>query len=528
MKIKIGKNIFITAIITLIILCSSIIFIKNNEGKDINELQKKDEKYYSKTLNLAIYNFDTINPLLSENKSVIQISNLIFEPLIGVEENYKITYKLAKECAKISDTSYIVKLDESAQWQDGTSVTSKDVEFTVNFIKNNNSIYKNQVENITNIGILDELTFKINLDRNIQFFEYYLTFPILQKNMYNDKDINDRSIVPIGTGMYKISKIAENSIILEKNNNYNHLYQDINIDTIKILLCKNMEEIYQNFKIGNIDLIHTNSSGFQKELGKIGYNLKEFKGRQFDFLAFNCNNEILNDKEIRKAISYGINQEEILYEIYNQDGYIANWPIDFGSFIYKNENINNYDVEAAKKILEDSGWRYKYNKWQKYDENGRRYVLEFDLVVLESDITKNKVCEEIKNQLEQIGIIININRFSYEDYKEKIKQKDFEIMFIEIINGFSPCVDYFYGLENFANYKNSEVFEIINEINNIQDQKVLKEKYDRLIQITSDEVPYIGISRNKEYIILNPKFGGEIEENSYNIFSKIITWHVTI
>ena len=476
MRKNIGKYIFITITSTLFILCIGMLFINNNEGKDIFYEENILSLEYSRTLNLAIYNFDTINPLITKNKSVIQIGNLIFEPLIALGDNYKITYKLAKECAKISDESYIVKLDENAKWQDGKDFTSADVEFTVNLIKNNDSIYKNQVQDIKNIEILDKHTIKINLNTKIQFFEYYLTFPILQKDMYIDKNLDDKTIIPVGTGMYKINNISDEKIVLEKNSIYNKETKKNKIDNIKILLCKNMDEIYQNFKIGNIDMIHTNSIRYQKELGEIGYNLKEFKGRNYDFLSLNCESPVLKEIEVRNAIFHAINKEDILSRVYDNNGYIADFPIDFGCYICENDSAyNSYNQELSKKILQDSGWEYIYKGWQKNDESGKKIFLDLDLDVLATDHIKIKVCEEIKRQLEQIGIILNINKLSYEKYIKAIENKDYDIIYMGITNGFSPCVEFFYNVQNIANYKNTEVISIINEINNVQDEKILKE-----------------------------------------------------
>ena len=53
-----------------------------------------------KDLRLGISNFDSINPLLSNNKEVLNIDKLIFEPLITIDENYKTSLCLATECSK--------------------------------------------------------------------------------------------------------------------------------------------------------------------------------------------------------------------------------------------------------------------------------------------------------------------------------------------------------------------------------------------------------------------------------------------
>ena len=135
MKEKVGKYIFITVVSSLIIISLFIFFKSQNEASNNISNNTEDNQFkYSKTLNLSICNYDNINPLISKNKDVINISKLIFEPLVTLDENYRIEYLLAKECAKISDKSYLIKLNTEAKWQDGKNLTSKDVEFTINLI----------------------------------------------------------------------------------------------------------------------------------------------------------------------------------------------------------------------------------------------------------------------------------------------------------------------------------------------------------------------------------------------------------
>lgn len=44
---------------------------------------------YSKEITIGISNYDNINPILTNNKEIINISKLVFEPLISLGEEYK-------------------------------------------------------------------------------------------------------------------------------------------------------------------------------------------------------------------------------------------------------------------------------------------------------------------------------------------------------------------------------------------------------------------------------------------------------
>ena len=72
-----------------------------------------------------------------------------------------------------------------------------------------------------------------------------------------------------------------------------------------------MGEAFNSFKIGNIDVLNTSNANFQDYIGTIGFNKIEYPGREFDFLALNCTDTILQDSSVRKALGYAIQTKTI-------------------------------------------------------------------------------------------------------------------------------------------------------------------------------------------------------------------------
>ena len=59
----------------------------------------------------------------------------------------------------------------------------------------------------------------------------------------------------------------------------------------------------------------------------MGYNKKQYEGREYDFLALNCEDTILKYKEVRQAINYAIDKENIVASVYNNNYSVANFPL---------------------------------------------------------------------------------------------------------------------------------------------------------------------------------------------------------
>ena len=61
---------------------------KEPEENQVSEVKETNETV--KELNLGIAEFDTINPILSNNKYVQEITKIIYDSLFEVDEQYKI------------------------------------------------------------------------------------------------------------------------------------------------------------------------------------------------------------------------------------------------------------------------------------------------------------------------------------------------------------------------------------------------------------------------------------------------------
>ena len=526
MKSNFFKYIFILFVISIIIFTIYIFYFKEDEIQ--NEIVENtiEDVAEIKDLRLGISNFDTINPLLSNNKEVLNIDKLIFEPLLTINENYKIEYCLATECSKTSNTSYVIKIDNNRKWHDGSPLIAKDIQFTIDRLKEGKSIYSYNVEKVSSVEILDADKVKINLSEEVPFFEYNLTFPILPNNYYLGQDFYTSTKVPIGTGMFKISSIDNAGITLVKNEKWwNKKNVNSKIEEIQIKLYTEIGEIYNSFKLGNIDIFTTSNLNLEQYIGTIGYSKTEFKGREFDYLAFNCEDNVLKNIEVRKAISQAIDKSNIVSSIYNNQYYISDFPLDYGNYVYNKENVSSgYNIEQAKNTLTNNGWEYKYNRWQK-TENYRTTRLNLTLTVNSSNANRVLVAENIKNQLAQIGIKVTINKVSDNNYKRILENKNYQMILTGIYNSYSPNIETFFGNNNLQNYQNDEINKILTEVKEIKDEKTLKEKYNKIIQIYEAERPFIGLYRNKQTVVKSQNLSGEIISNNYFSYYNLEEWN---
>lgn len=338
MKEKTIEIIFFTIIIFLIILAIYFL-VKNNNTLAKNIRIKKQEEIIDNNINLGITDFDNLNPILSKNQDVQYISKLVYEPLINITIDFRLEAGLAKEWAMLDDKTYLILLNDEKKWHDASLFSAKDVEYTVNYIKGQDSIYQDNVKNIERIEVINDYTIKIHLFEKEDDFEYMLCFPIVCEKEN------------IGTGKYKVLSQSDEIIEIADTKSSN---------TFTIKIYKNVKDLYNAFNNKQIDIITTKKSNYKTILGEIGYNKQKIYGRNFEYLKLNLNNKIFENQEVFEAISLAINKNEIIYKAYDgehTDNMKAEFPLQYGSYLYDNNIKYNYDINKAKKILEDAGWK---------------------------------------------------------------------------------------------------------------------------------------------------------------------------
>lgn len=523
------KYIFIVFVIVLISITAYILINNRKETLSAAELDQTSKVSNIQTdLRLAIAGFDTMNPILSKNRNVQEISKIIYEPLINLNQYYEKEYCLASEVAKTDNLTYIVKLNEKATWSDGTKVTASDIKFTVDMIKADglSSIYEENVRAISGLEYLDENTLQISLAYEVPYFEYNLTFPILSSVYYQDEDFvnTPKNDMPMGTGKFKIVEVVDNKIKLARNDTYWNKEKLPMVKEVLITKYQTIGEVYNAFKSGDIDLYIVKANNVEDYIGTIGYNKVEYKSRDYDFLALNNANEVLANQVVRKALSFVVDRSTLVASVLGQGYTASNFSLDMGNFLYTEDLNFAANTEVAHQLLIADGWEYKSNTWQKNVE-GRIQKLNFNLSVDSSNENRVRIAEAIKTQYENFGIHFNILYLSHENYINAINNKSYDVILTGVTMGFSPSVDLFFGENNFANYYNEEVMNILNETKNTSDRGVLYDKYDRLFNIYLEEAPYIGLYRNTESIIMNQGLVGNIVPNTYNIFYNIEKWY---
>ena len=463
MKLKYFKNIFIVTIILLILAGIYIIYIKRGPAKNNLETQGKETNVI-KEFSIGVTDFDTINPILSKNLEIQYLNKLIYEPLVNITRDFNVEPSIAEEWSKIDDVTYIIKLDEGKTWENGRRVQVEDVENTIEVIKKENTIYKENIQKIRQIEKINETTMKIYLTEPVNFFEYFLCFPIIDINTYNTE-------IPMGTGKYKYTNITENQITIESSDN-----------KIIVKLFKNSTELYNNFTRENVDIIITKNPNYENYIGNIGFEETIIPGRTFYYILL----ENISDVNMRKWLDMATNKEKLIYNLYNKKYIPANTPLAYGSYL----NLSN----------------------EKQQEKDQELFTQKKMNLTISVKNEDKIiAEKMQEQLKEYEINLRIQTYQNSKADLILKKQTTTI---------TPDISQYFSEEKMKKQ--------IKQANDIENKQILKQKYQQILNEYKEQMPFISLFFDSYIILHNNKLKGDFSGNWYNIFYNVDGWYKSI
>ncbi len=150
-----------------------------------------------------------------------------------------------------------VELKDGIFWEDGNPITSGDVKYTFDFIKENGIIAGSNLDlsKITGIEIIDDNEFYIIFSEDVKDWKKFFSFILLPEGAMDEKNINDISIEDIvANGPYKIEQyVSDDFILLKKNSLYFREIPDI--DYFKVVFDSDINNLIGMLKDKEVDLL---------------------------------------------------------------------------------------------------------------------------------------------------------------------------------------------------------------------------------------------------------------------------------
>lgn len=466
----------------------------------------------------------TFNPIVNQDVTVDNILKLVFEPLFTItSDTLKPVPNLASEYSLSEDgKTLVITMRNDIYWQDGQPLTAKDVVFSLDTIKKNpQSLYINVLENIASYSSSGSKVI-INYKEPYSFFAYNLCFPIIPKHYYQKITKEDEYGIdikePLGSGSYKFSSYRlANELILEKVSNFKGTP---NIDKIKVVITSDNKTDLYAFEKNIINSINIDFSNW----GELSYKRDKIttgiNSNNFEYLGFNFDKAIFKNSFLRKAIAYVIPKDEILKNIYLNNGVKTTSPINPKSYLYS-KDIQNYDYNIEEAIVSLG------------KANLTKDMLNFQLLVNKENKERVETATLIQKRLNQIGININIVKKPFEEYKKDLEDGNFDMFLGGIDFGLIPNFASFLssvgtgdGGINYQNFKDEHMDKLVEQMYKATSEKTFIQASIELQKYFAEQLPVVGIVFKNQMLLTDYTIKGAKQPNLYSQFNNIEKWYI--
>jgi len=374
----------------------------------------------------------TLDPTTTTEENGVLVEEMIFRPLIGIDAGSRPVPALARSWTVSSDgLTYEFHLDPFAQWEGGSPVTSDDVLFTLERIRDPKVPafnYRESFSGVTAIETPDASTVRVRF--GAPYAERLVSFnlPIVSRAAYGRaKSASDVDRHPSGSGPYRLEKWDTNqSIALVRRDDASAA-----VAPFRRMVFRVVPDPTVRFRAGaRGDLDEFRISRDQRPTAQ---SSRDFLARTrilkvpqptTAYLLWNLHHPFLADPRVRRALAHSWPREETARRLYPPDGAaLVSGPYLPGAV--ENDPGTRppaYDPALSARLLDEAGWRDGEGEIRK--RKGRKASLE--LLYAAGTPLEAALAEILRSSYAKIGVELVLRKLDWAAYSEKSDAGEFD------------------------------------------------------------------------------------------------------
>jgi peptide/nickel transport system substrate-binding protein len=456
----------------------------------------------------------SLNPILSVSNDVDNdLTRLLFSRLFTVDGAGRVIPDLVERYDISSDQkTYTFVMRDNARWHDGKPVTADDVVFTFALIQD--PAWKSPL-----LPLLKDVTFSKTDDRTVSLtlsepyaqFLSRLNFGILPRHVWKDVQPQDAamaeaSLKPIGSGPFKFADMRRDkrgfvlSYTVERNADWYgeppyleklsfHFYPDYPtaLEALRKRQVHSMSFVPRDMRADLSGLSHVLPVSLELPL--------------VTAVFFNPpNNDSLQDKGVRRALTMAIDKVRILFDVLGGDGHPLDRPALPGMSATSTSPVP-YRIDEAGALLEGLGWKIDPEdglRKKDVDKDPKTDPKTLAVTLTTVDQPENlNVASIIRNGWAALGVEATVNAIpASEIHRTVIKPRDYDALLYGQLMGTDPDLYPFWhstqvqdpGL-NLAMFSNKDADAALEQARRNAEPAARQEAYRKFLAVLAEEIP---------------------------------------
>ena len=375
---------------------------------------------------------------LVQNGPTQLVAGDIYESLLRYDTELNPQPSLSESWEVSEDgLTYTFDLQDDVTWHDGEPFTADDVVFSADvFLRETHPRLRVILDYVESITAPDDNTVVFKLREPfgpfLNAFEAG-TMPIVPRHIYEGTDYatNPMNDTPIGTGPFAFESWEKGSFIhLVKNEDY-YIEGRPYLDEVYYRVIPDAASRAVAFETGEVDVLPGGSVENWDVERLMGMDDVCSTGAGWEFFAphawlwLNNREGPTADPRFRQAVMFALDREFVRDVVWNGFGTVATGPISSKTNFYS-ADVPQYphDPDRARELLAEMG----------YDGEPVR------LLPLPYGETWQRWAEAVKQNLEEVGVTVEIEAVDVAGWNQKVSDWDYDIAFTYLYQYGDPAL----------------------------------------------------------------------------------------
>lgn len=481
------KSLLLLAVLTLALAACNFGGDSSSGGGEEAE-SSGGEGEAEKSINLSITSDPpSFHPALATDTTSGAIMASVFEGLTRLDAEGNPEPAMAENIEMSEDELTYTYTLRDAEWSNGDPVTAQDFEFAWKWALNpeNASDYAYQLYYIKGaeayntgegsaddvaVKAVDDKTLEVTLNNPTPFFDeltaFYTYYPVNSKVAEENPDwhTDPNGEDYIGNGPFTLESFtSSDSIVLKKNDSYWDA-DNVALDTANIDMVESEATALKMYQSGDLDYlgspfntIDLNALNQFKDEGSL--NVRDQAGTYM--YVFNVDDEIMQNKHIREALTIAIDREGLIENVTKgeQKPGTGLVPLTMEGFEEPTEYFPSNDLDAAKEAL-DKG----------LEELGLSDPSELKISLSYNTSEAHAAVAQFVQQgwKKDLGIDVSLDNSEWQVYLEALDASEHQVGRYGWLGDFNDPVNFLEiykseGGNNNTNWTNEEYTQLLND-----------------------------------------------------------------
>jgi len=437
-----------------------------------------------------------LDPRIGTDAVSQRVDSLLFDSLVELDAQRIPHGDLAEKWETPDPVTYIFHLRNGIKFHGGRILTSADVKYTFDSILDRTvtSPKRGSLALIRSVEAPDPATVIFHLQEPYAGFLWEIARPAI-------------GIVPAGagadfsgrldgTGPFRfISATQDDSVVIERNESYFGAAPKISRVDFRVVpeAIVRALELRKGTADLEVDSLTPDMIPVLRKQPEIA--VADSPGTNYQYIAFNLEDAALGRREVRQALAYATNRDEIIEYLYRGQAHPADGPLPMSSWAY-DQNIAryNYDPRKAEQLLDAAGFP------RNPGASGMRLKLTLKTSTEEASRILGAALQE---QWRKVGVDLELRPLEFATLFSDMTSGNFQLYTLRWIganNDPDTFFEYIFDSKmippagaNRGHYRNPEVDALLDKARLESNQQKRRDLFRQVQKIISEDLPYVSL-----------------------------------